>query len=685
MGGEVRKTFGGGAGGGRGSTMHRGSSGYCVARGEGQVDLKRLLRRSPIVPAGMPPEAGGRRAPPAALHRADVTAAAHAGRHGAAAEAEAPRESRNGADRPGVAGPAREARLRRTWDVRARLVAAMVGVAVVAVLLATVASDVGVDNAVERFGREDLQLSADHTAAVAGDFYMRRGRWAPADVREVVRLEKVQGQTVVVRDGAGRVVPGSTVDQAKPRAVAPVRVSGRTVGTISLAHVGGGYLRVLSDELQNQLRSHYLVAGLIVAVLAALAAMMLAFALAEPVRRLTRAAARLEAGDLDAEIDGGTGSAEFRQLARTMARLAVTLKREEETRRETISDLAHELRTPMAGLRGRIEAAQDGVLTDIPALLASMHADVLRLGRLMEDVESLARAQQPGLLMDRKPVNLAELARARARAFEEYYRTAGIRFFADIEPVSTMGDAERLGQIIDNLLSNALRYTDEGGRVILRVLAGRTQAIIEVADTGVGISPEDLPRVFDRFWRAEKSRSRATGGSGLGLALVQELVRAHDGRIDVESMAGRGSRFRVHLPIAGAEEQTLVDLREHHQAGAFGDSSVCVARLRRDVLPSEWRSVERQLLASIREGVRLLAFELDDHTTLDAQSVTTLTKLRAELEGRGGHFVLVGREGSDARASLQACDVDRVLMVVGDVQQAAALLVREHVSSPADR
>jgi len=574
--------------------------------------------------------------------------------------------------------------LRRPWGIRTQLVAVTVGIAVTAVLIATLSSAIAVDSAVERFGRMDLQLSAEHTAAVAGFFYGRDGRrWTPGAVREIARLESVEGHIVVVRDRRGHVVPGSAAQQAPQRALAPVIVGGRRVGSISLAHRGGGYLRVLSKELHQALQRNYVVAGLTAAALGVLVAVVLAFALSGPVRRLTAAAARIESGDLDTPIEADRGAAELRQLGRMIERVVETLKREDAIRRETISDLAHELRTPMAGLRGRIEAAQDGVLTDMPALLESMHADVLRLGRLMEDVEHLAAAQQPGLLLDHQEVDLAQLARSRARAFEDYYRAAGISFLADIEPVSTTGDAERLGQVIDNLLSNALRYTDKGGRVILRVLSARTHAIIEVADTGVGIAPEELPRIFDRFWRAEKSRSRATGGAGLGLALVHELVRAHDGRVEVESMPGRGSRFRVHLPIAGGEEsRALVELHERDELRAGDGTPVVVGRLTREAGAGDWRAVERLLLRRVREGLRLLVFELEGHTVLEPQAVSTLMSVRAQLEGRGGRLVVVCMEGTRGRKDLQATGVDRVLTVASDQRSALAALVEGAAGAP---
>ncbi len=238
-------------------------------------------------------------------------------------------------------------------------------------------------------------------------------------------------------------------------------------------------------------------------------------------------------------------------VGRALNRLAETLQHEEELRKESVADLAHELRTPVSGLLSRIEAAQDGVLPDEAANLAAMHAEAVRLAHLLDDLAELAEAERPGLLVDKSPVDLAEVARGEAVAFAPRFADKGIGFHVDLVPAAVLGDPRRLGQIAANLLSNALRYTERGGEVRLRTGLEGGEALLEVADTGVGIPPEDLRRIFERFWRGDKSRSRATGGAGIGLAIVRELVRAHEGRIEVESTPGRGSRFRVFLAAAG--------------------------------------------------------------------------------------------------------------------------------------
>ena len=194
----------------------------------------------------------------------------------------------------------------------------------------------------------------------------------------------------------------------------------------------------------------------------------------------------------------------------------------------------------------RIEAAQDGVLTG-PENLAAMHDEALRLTRLLHDISRLADAEQPGLLLEKHALDLAEIVRASAASFEPLFVEAGVALKIEARPVWVEGNSTRLDQVVSNLLSNALRYTPANGSVTVRVQRVGQDAVLEVRDTGIGIAAEDLRHIFTRFWRADPSRSAATGGTGIGLAIVRELVRAHDGRIDVESIVGEGSTFRVTL------------------------------------------------------------------------------------------------------------------------------------------
>ena len=426
--------------------------------------------------------------------------------------------------------------------LRARLALAFVGIAVLAVGIATFLSNRGLHPRISASAEARLERSADHFAEIAAAVYAEEGGWTPQARRTLRHLALLDG----LRFRLDGTLP-------EPAATAPVLADGRRVATIAVAPGDGGLLTPEEEHLQSSVNRLHLAAAGVSAVVALLLALLLAETLSRPLRRIRHTAQRIEEGDLTARVEL-SGDSEMRAVGHALNRLAETLEHEEEVRKASVADLAHELRTPVSALLSRIEAAQDGVLADQAANLEAMHAETLRLARLLDDLARLAEAERPGLLLEKRVLALADLGRREGDAFAPLFATKGVDFATDLEPAAVRGDADRLGQVISNLLSNALRYTEPGGRVDLRVRPADGWAVLEVVDTGVGIASEDLKHVFKRFWRGEKSRSRTTGGAGIGLAIVHELVRAHDGRIDVESRPGEGSTFRVWLPAAGPSE-----------------------------------------------------------------------------------------------------------------------------------
>jgi len=432
----------------------------------------------------------------------------------------------------------------RLSGLRARLALALVSVAVLAVGLATLLGNVGLQPRLNEAAQARLDRSARHTAGVAAVIYRNSGGWSVA-ARETLRhLARLDGLHIAVRLPDGRTFR-VTPPPHGATATAPVAVAGRRVGVVVVAAASGSLLTAEEKRLRHSLDRLHLAAGGAAVLAGLVIAFLLAEALSRPLRRIRRAAEKLERGDLEARVEL-SGDDEVRAVGRALNRLAETLEHEEELRRASVADLAHELRTPVNGLLSRIEAAQDGILPG-PDNLAAMHEETLRLTRLLDDLARLADAERPGLLLDKQPLDLAQVARAAGESFAPRFKEAGIEFDVDVSPVWVEGDADRLQQIAANLLSNALCYTEPGGKVSLRVARSGEEALLEVADTGIGIAPDELRHVFTRFWRSDRSRSRATGGTGVGLAIVRELVRAHDGRVDVDSVVDQGSRFRVTL------------------------------------------------------------------------------------------------------------------------------------------
>jgi len=437
------------------------------------------------------------------------------------------------------------------WGLRPRLIVAFVAVALLGAAVTTVYSNLSLTARLEESAKARLANSAKHFGEAAA-VLTENGRWTQQGIETMHHLAQIDFLAVQVRDAAGEPVfehPAMAPPEPGASASAPIMVGERRIGSLTVSRDDG---RLFTEEelaLRGELARTNILAGVVSLAVALAAALYLAVTLSRPLRRIRAGAEAMGAGDLQARVPE-SGDAEIRAVAEALNSLAETLQQEEDLRKESVADLAHELRTPVMGLLARIEAAQDGVLDDEAANLAAMHDEALRLTRLLDDLSSLAEAQRPGLLLDLQTVDLARVAAAQAAAFAPRFAEKGIAFEQDLEPALVEGEPRRLEQILANLLSNALRYTDAGGRVEVRVAQAQGRAALEVRDTGIGIADEDQQHVFTRFWRGEKSRSRATGGAGIGLSIVRELVRAHGGAVEVQSVPGEGSLFRVTLPLA---------------------------------------------------------------------------------------------------------------------------------------
>ncbi|MEQ1832826.1 MAG: HAMP domain-containing sensor histidine kinase [Candidatus Eisenbacteria bacterium] len=291
-------------------------------------------------------------------------------------------------------------------------------------------------------------------------------------------------------------------------------------------------------------------------LLGALASMVLLFLAASralaPLRSLTDATRRLAAGDRAARARVG-GSSEVADLAQSFNAMADSLERSEAVRRQMVSDVAHELRTPITNLRCRLEALQDGLASPDAAELRGLHDETLLLQRLVEDLQLLSLADAGRLRLQPGAEDLREIAAAAVTAFAAQAHAQGIMLtLAPGGPAPLTCDAMRIGQVLRNLLANALAHTPHGGGVQVVVDRADAQWRCSVRDTGSGIAPEQLPHVFERFWRADTARTREKGGAGLGLAIARQLVELHGGTLSAASVPGAGATFTMTLPSTGA-------------------------------------------------------------------------------------------------------------------------------------
>ncbi len=272
---------------------------------------------------------------------------------------------------------------------------------------------------------------------------------------------------------------------------------------------------------------------------------------AHPLADVMTAADAVAEGDLSARVEE-RGSGDFARLARSFNRMVVELDRADQQRRNLTADVAHELRTPLHIIQGNLEGIIDGVYAPTEDHITATLDETRSLARLIEDLRTLSLAESGQLPLICESVDLYDLMADVCTSFSGQAETAGVDLALDIQSDRSLlvwGDVGRLDQVLSNLVANALRYTPHGGRIEIAAGSLDGGVWIRVADTGVGISAEDLPYIFDRFWKGDRSRTRADGaGSGLGLAIARQLVHAHGGTIEASSTVGQGTAFRIELP-----------------------------------------------------------------------------------------------------------------------------------------
>nr|WP_314557986.1 sensor histidine kinase efflux regulator BaeS [uncultured Pseudomonas sp.] len=330
----------------------------------------------------------------------------------------------------------------------------------------------------------------------------------------------------------------------------PIQVDGHTVGWLSMAPFqsvsGEGDLRFQQHQVRATLWS-----GAAALLFASVIVWWIARSLLAPVQRVAAATHKLAAGDYHIRVEASSAD-EVGQLASDFNHLALTLENTERQRRDFMADVSHELRTPLSVLRGELEALEDGVRQMSPESVRSLLGEVGTLSKLVDDLYELSLADVGALVYHKVQMDLGEMLRDTTQLFGERCRERGLQLqlVLPVGPLPLQADPLRLQQLINNLLENAVRYTDAGGA--LRLSAARHNGALRImlADSAPGVLPEHLPRLFERFFRVEASRSRASGGAGLGLSICQAIALAHGGKIHAEPSALGGLLVTLELPEA---------------------------------------------------------------------------------------------------------------------------------------
>ncbi len=313
-------------------------------------------------------------------------------------------------------------------------------------------------------------------------------------------------------------------------------------------------------ELRSSIVWSVVWGGLVGIGLALLLSFFLSRRITAPVQSLASAARSLGKGEFSQRASVKSKD-ELGELATAFNSMAAELEKADKLRRDLVADVAHELRTPLSNIRGYLEGIQDGVVKADEATLRLIYEEVQLLSRLVEDLHELALAESGGLSLNRQVCDIKDIVRDVASAMGYQAIAKGLKVQLDMPDTNALAfiDGQRVGQVLRNLLSNAINFTPEGGEITISVKQTGDEVAVSVGDSGPGIPPEDLPYIFERFYRVDKSRSRATGGSGLGLTIARRLIEAHGGQLTVESTPGKGSVFTISLPTHSGDGATTVD------------------------------------------------------------------------------------------------------------------------------
>ena len=388
-------------------------------------------------------------------------------------------------------------------------------------------------------------------------YYIARGSWVGVDgvFSNSLDVESSQWKSSVLLDAQGNVVVRDGIPLASGAKlvydphpgdhIIPIVVNGNLVGRL----VVGGNVEPPERRFTYYFLRPVLLASLFVAIFATLIGLLLTRRVVSPLAQVIAAAENISNGNMQTRVRVKAPH-DLRDLSDSFNRMADTLERNDRERREMLSDIAHELRTPLTVLRGRLEGIIDGVYPPTSENIGPALEETYLLERLVEDLRLLTLAEMRQLTFEKKPVDLNDLARHVLNLFQAQADELDIHLsMAEGNPgANAMLDPDRTEQVIGNLVSNALRYVSSGGKVWVEVSRDNDRVSVSVSDNGPGVPEEDLPSIFNRFWRGEKSRSRALGGVGLGLAIVRQLVEAQGGRISAKNLPGGGLQVTCDFP-----------------------------------------------------------------------------------------------------------------------------------------
>lgn len=474
----------------------------------------------------------------------------------------------------------RRSRSWKSWTYSTRLAVSFALISVMTILVAFSVLSVVWSGHFQSYTHDNLQTLADTTASQLAQNYEESGSWSSqvlSPASSAANLNRNLGVRIVDQDGTVRFDTDRSMyaSDGTPLATRPDSNSIRSdintkydsIGYVEVWVYGSDTLLTQADrDFRNESYRAMIIALVLAVFISLVVSRLMSRNIVRPVNRISRAARSIKEGDLTARTRL-SGDDEISRLGETFDQMADSIEKDRELERRLTTDVAHELRTPLMAIQSTVEAMVDGVFEPDAERLSTVNAEVERLSRLVDALLKLSRLENPKIPINKQKLNLGELIETIVSTHEAFVRESGLELIFNQEPdVYVYGDPDMLRQATANLISNAVRYTEEG-TITVTVSKSQSMAEISVADTGIGLSPEEAKMVFARFWRADAGRNRAQGGLGVGLSVVKEIVDRHNGWVRVEGKKGEGSTFTINIPLYDETRDKKHDELKDHDKG----------------------------------------------------------------------------------------------------------------------
>lgn len=457
-------------------------------------------------------------------------------------------------------------------SLRTKLSISYVAVALICIILISIFTTLFVYKHFEEYVKQNTEQKNREIVTTLSGQYMGNGKWNTKVIETIGVSSMENGIILKVKDINGNIIwDAKTHNNGMCQRIIEhmsnnaSRIPGRgksgytevpytinynlnKVGTVEIGTYGDNYLNEHDIAFINDLYNLLWAVGIFSLILSLLFGTVMSKRLVSPIARVINTAKAISKGFYSDRIKEKSNTREINQLTVTINDLAENMEKQEILRKRLTGDVAHELRTPLATLQSHLEAMMDGIWPADSERLKSCHEEIVRISKMVGDLEKLARYESENFVLNMDTFDITELAKRQIHNFESEFLSKGLELKLTGADCRVYADKDKISQVLVNLLSNALKYTPEGGMVIINIQYNDVNTEISVTDNGPGIPGEDLPYIFERFYRADKSRNKLTGGSGIGLTICKSIVLAHGGSINVQSNIGKGTKFTFTIP-----------------------------------------------------------------------------------------------------------------------------------------